>query len=414
MTYNEAKDKLAKCGQEQLLRHWDELNKSEKAAFLAQIEKTDISVVANYKNKGKNDHKGEIEPLACMERRAINNNRRKYKRIGIEAIREGKIGALLLAGGMGTRLGSDKPKGMYDIGKTKQVFIFQRIIENMLDVVRAAGAWIHLFVMTSEKNNEDTINFLKEKNYFGYDADHVHFYVQDMAPACDYNGKIFLEEKGRMATSPNGNGSWFSSMVSSDMIKTVDAAGIEWLNVFAVDNVLQRIADPLFVGATIASGCTVGAKVVRKAARDEHIGVICLEDGHPSIVEYYELTDELMDAKDENGNWLYNFGVILNYLFSVDQLKAIEEKRLKGEAMPLHVVEKKIPYYDDATGTVVKPEEVNGYKFETLVLDMIRLSKSCLPFEVVRRNEFAPIKNKTGIDSVVSAQELCEKNHIEL
>ena len=169
---------------------------------------------------------------------------------------------------MGTRLGSDNPKGMYNIGITKEVYIFQRIIENLLDVVNEAESWIHLFIMTSEKNNEATVNFLREKKFFGYNEEYVTFFTQEMAPAVDYNGKIFLETKSRMATSPNGNGGWFSSMLRCDVVKIAKEAGIEWLNTFAVDNVLQRIADPVFVGATINSGCTVGAKVVKKNAPD--------------------------------------------------------------------------------------------------------------------------------------------------
>ena len=174
-----------------------------------------------------------------------------------------------------------------------------------------------------------------------------------------------------------------------------------------MDNVLQRIADPVFVGATISKDCVVGAKVVRKAAPDEKVGVMCLEDGKPSIVEYYELTEELMNAKNEKGDPAYNFGVILNYLFSVQALE-----KLMGN-LPLHIVEKKIPYLDES-GRLVKPEEPNGYKFENLVLDMIHKMDSCLPFEVVREKEFAPIKNKTGVDSVDSARELLKKNGVEL
>ena len=177
---------------------------------------------------------------------------------------------------------------------------------------------------------------------------------------------------------------------------------------FAVDNVLQRIADPVFVGATIINNAAVGSKVVRKAARDEKVGVMCLEDGRPSIVEYYELTDELMDAKDANGDPAYNFGVILNYLFRVADLEEIMNNN-----MPLHIVEKKIPYIDE-NANLVKPESPNGYKFETLVLDMIHLLDSCLPFEVVRNREFAPIKNKTGVDSVETARELLKENGVEL
>ncbi len=409
MTYSEAKAKLEKYGQEQLLRYYDELSDSEKQALLDQIDSADMSVVSYYDKRGEVAPAGHIEPLAAMELDEINKRSDEFRRIGLDAIRAGKVGAVLLAGGMGTRLGSDNPKGMYNIGITKEVYIFQRIIENLLDVVNEAESWIHLFIMTSEKNNEATVNFLREKKFFGYNEEYVTFFTQEMAPAVDYNGKIFLETKSRMATSPNGNGGWFSSMLRCDVVKIAKEAGIEWLNTFAVDNVLQRIADPVFVGATINSGCTVGAKVVKKNAPDERVGVICLKDKHPSIVEYYELTDELMNAKNEKGEPAYYFGVILNYLFRLDELISIAKDK-----MPLHIVEKKISYYDDALGKTVKPEKPNGYKFETLVLDMIQLSESCLPFEVVREKEFAPIKNPTGIDSVESARELCKACGIEL
>ena len=394
MTYSEAKAKLEKYGQEQLLRYYDELSDSEKQALLDQIDSADMSVVSYYDKRGEVAPAGHIEPLAAMELDEIRKRSDEFRRIGLDAIRAGKVGAVLLAGGMGTRLGSDNPKGMYNIGITKEVYIFQRIIENLLDVVNEAESWIHLFIMTSEKNNEATVNFLREKKFFGYNEEYVTFFTQEMAPAVDYNGKIFLETKSRMATSPNGNGGWFSSMLRCDVVKIAKEAGIEWLNTFAVDNVLQRIADPVFVGATINSGCTVGAKVVKKNAPDERVGVICLKDKHPSIVEYYELTDELMNAKNEKGEPAYYFGVILNYLFRLDELISIAKDK-----MTLHIVEKKISYYDDALGKTVKPEKPNGYKFETLVLDMIQLSESCLPFEVVREKEFAPIKNPTGIDS---------------
>lgn len=409
MTYSEAKAKLEKYGQEQLLRYYDELSDSEKQALLDQIDSADMSVVSYYDKRGEVAPAGHIEPLAAMELDEINKRSDEFRRIGLDAICAGKVGAVLLAGGMGTRLGSDNPKGMYNIGITKEVYIFQRIIENLLDVVNEAESWIHLFIMTSEKNNEATVNFLREKKFFGYNEEYVTFFTQEMAPAVDYNGKIFLETKSRMATSPNGNGGWFSSMLRCDVVKIAKEAGIEWLNTFAVDNVLQRIADPVFVGATINSGCTVGAKVVKKNAPDERVGVICLKDKHPSIVEYYELTDELMNAKNEKGEPAYYFGVILNYLFRLDELISIAKDK-----MPLHIVEKKISYYDDALGKTVKPEKPNGYKFETLVLDMIQLSESCLPFEVVREKEFAPIKNPTGIDSVESARELCKACGIEL
>lgn len=408
MNFEQTKEKLHRAGQEHVLAYYEELTKEQKELLLSQIEDTDFGVLASVKDHKGGTARGKITPLAAMELPQIEAEHEKYKEKGLEAIRKGKVGAVLLAGGMGTRLGSDHPKGMYNIGITKDVYIFQRLIENLLDVVKEAEAYVPLYVMTSDKNHEDTTAFLKEHDYFGYPEEYITFFMQEMAPACDYEGKVYLEEKWKLSTSPNGNGGWYSSMYKWGIAQKAIADGVEWLNVFAVDNVLQRIADPCFVGAVIERGCACGSKVVRKCAPDEKVGVMCLEDGRPSIVEYYELTEELMDAKDEKGDPAYNFGVILNYLFKVSDLEKIREKKL-----PLHVVEKKIPYLDKQ-GNKVKPTEPNGYKFEQLVLDMIHELDSCLPFEVDRRKEFAPIKNATGVDSVESARQLCKENGIIL
>ena len=186
-------------------------------------------------------------------------------------------------------------------------------------------------------------------------------------------------------------------------LKEMQERGIEWLSVFSVDNVLQRINDPVYVGAVISSGCDCGGKVVRKASPDERVGVLCKESGKPAIVEYYEMTDDMRSLRDENGNLLYNFGVTLNYLFRLKRLEEIREKKL-----PVHIVEKKIPYIDE-DGNEVKPEAPNGYKFEDLVLDMIHMMDSCLPYEIVREKEFAPVKNREGVDSVDTARELLTK-----
>lgn len=407
MEYNQACEVLEKYGQQQVLRFYDELTQGQKKELLDQIEETDFSII-DEGGTSLEELKGKITPIEAMQLDEIEKRKEEFYNIGIDSIKKGKVGAVLLAGGMGTRLGSDDPKGMYNIGETKDVYIFQRLIENLMDIVKQSGTWIHLFIMTSEKNNDATIKFFTEHDYFGYKKEYIAFFKQEMAPAVDYNRKIYMESKFRMSTSPNGNGGWFSSMIAGGITDIIKAAGIEWINVFSVDNVLQKIADPYFIGATIAGGYSSGSKVVRKAAPDEKVGVMCLEDGRPSIVEYYELTDELMSAKDSKGEPAYNFGVILNYLFRVKDLFEVVK-----ENMPLHIVEKKIQYIDEK-GQNVNPPVPNGYKYETLILDMIHLLPDCLPYEVIRNKEFAPIKNKTGVDSVESAKKLCKENGIEL
>ncbi|MBO5487240.1 MAG: UTP--glucose-1-phosphate uridylyltransferase, partial [Eubacterium sp.] len=290
MTLEQAREKLTQYGQEHVLKYYDELSEAQQQELLGQIDATDMSILSACKNKEELVKKGKISPLAAMQLDEIENSRESFTATGLEAIRAGKVGAVLLAGGMGTRLGSDDPKGMYNVGITRELYIFECLVNNLMDVVRQADFWIHLFVMTSDKNHEATVSFLKAHDYFGYKAEYVHFFKQEMAAATDYEGKIYLEEKGKLSTSPNGNGGWFISLKNSGLLDVIHENGIEWLNVFAVDNVLQRIADPCFVGATIQKNCVVGAKVVRKNAPDEKVGVMCLEDGKPSIVEYYELT----------------------------------------------------------------------------------------------------------------------------
>lgn len=354
----------------------------------------------------KEQKRGTFAPLGAMEIPEIEEKKTGFTRVGMDAIRNTKVGAVLLAGGQGTRLGFDKAKGMYNIGVTKELYIFEQLIANLKKVTAAANAWVPLYIMTSDKNDEQTRAFFEEHAYFGYDPAHIRFFVQEMVPAVDFEGNVLIESNDSLAMSPNGNGGWFKSLVKAGLDRDLEEKGVEWLNVFAVDNVLQQIADPVFVGATIASGCVSGAKVVRKTNPYERVGALCLEDGKPSIVEYYELTPEMAEAVNENGSLLYGFGVILNYLFRLDKLLEIESRQL-----PLHIVEKKVPYLDE-NGMLQKPETPNAYKFETLILDMIYMMDNCLSFEVVREKEFAPVKNATGVDSVESARELLQKNHI--
>ncbi len=399
---------LTEKGQSRLLRQYDCLPPAGKASLRAQIEAVDWSLPELLKREKLAVEKGQLAPLGALELPEIEARRAEFTAIGLDALRAGKVGAVLLAGGQGTRLGWDKPKGTFNIGVTRELPIFQCLINNLTDVVNQAGRSVPLYIMTSEKNNDDTQAFFEANGYFGYGKENIHFFVQEMAPSVSYDGKLLMEAPDRLSLSPNGNGGWFSSLIKAGYLEQMKQNGVEWLTAFAVDNVCQRICSPDFVGATIASGCDCGAKVVSKAFPEEKLGVLCLEDGRPSIVEYYEITDDMLNLRDERGELLYRFGVILNYLFKIEKLTAISKQKL-----PVHVVEKKIPYIDDA-GQLIKPNSPNGYKFETLILDMIHMMDSCLAFEVVREKEFAPVKNAVGVDSVETARALLQKNGVKL
>lgn len=401
-------EKIKKYNQQQILRYKDELTDKEYDELLKQVDDTDFSYLDEL-GKEKQEQSINISPLEVLTIDKINTNKAIYKQAGTNALKNGEVGVLMLAGGMGTRLGSDLPKGMYNIGKTRDLYIFECVFNNLKNITEKLNIKIPFFIMTSELNDYPTRKFLKEKKYFGYDKNYIRFFVQDMAPCVDFNGKIFLAEKNKIATSPNGNGGWFNSLLKDkDAKQLLEESKIKYINFFGVDNVLVKMADPSFIGATILNDYECSAKVVKKQYSEEKVGVMCNKNGRPSVVEYMDFPPELANLKNEKGEAVYNYGTILNFMFKVDVLH-----RIKDNKLPLHIVTKKISYINDK-GEHIKPEEPNGHKFEYLNVDLIQETNSCLVYEVEREKEFAPIKNKTGVDSVESAQELLIKNGIYL
>ena len=397
--------RLSALGQTHISDYLEQLNDTAQETMLRQIDTLDLSILDP---ECADEKRGSFAPLYATTLGEIAQNRARFTETGLAAIRAGKVGAVLLGGGQGTRLGCEHAKGMVDIGITRELFIFECLMNNLKRVTDQAGAYVPLFIMTSAENHDETQAFFAEKNYFGYSREHIRFFRQEQLPTVDPEGRLMLSAPGVISTAPNGNGGWYASMENTGMLSELRRSRIEWLNVFAVDNVLQAIADPCFIGAVIESGNVSGAKVVAKAAPDEKVGVLCLEDGRPSIVEYYEMTEEMRTRREPDGTLSYRFGVILNYLFRVDELE-----NTLAYKMPLHKVFKKIRYMDE-NGNTVRPEAPNAYKFETLALDLVKLQKNCLAYEIEREKEFAPIKNQTGVDSVETARELLRRNGIAL
>ena len=399
----EIKEKITATNQKYLKKF---LTEKAPAKLESQLEHMDWSYLDMIHNKEQ--QRGTFSPLAAMELSEIEANKDNTLQQVLMLSRMARSVQFFLPVDRVHVLALTRLRACSSIGKTKELYIFEQLVANLMKVTNQTGTWVPLYVMTSEINDSMTREFFEEHDYFGYNKDYVKFFVQEMVPAVDFDGNLLMKSEDSLAMSPNGNGGWFKSLINAGLDKDLKDKGVEWLNVFAVDNVLQQIADPVFVGATIESGCVSGSKVVRKCDPYERVGAMCLENGKPSIVEYYELTPEMAEAKNENGSLQYGFGVILNYLFRVDKLMAIAEKSL-----PLHVVEKKVPYIDE-NGTEHKPETPNAYKFETLILDMVYMMDNSLPFEVDREKEFAPVKNATGTDSVETARALLEKNGIEI
>ena len=402
------KNLLKEKGQSHLLRFFERLNDDERQSLISEISNIDWSFLDALHQKNNPETTLNIEEIDALSLNEISEQEDIYRTIGYEAIRSGKLCLLLLAGGQGTRLGFDKPKGCFNVGISKQLYVFELLIAHTMDVVSATGTWIPFYIMTSNINYTDTVRFFEMHDYFGYNPEYIHFFIQEMNPATDFSGKILMQSQHELALSPNGNGGWFHSMYKAGLLDHLLNSNTEWINVFSVDNVLQRIADPVFLGATIKSEKMCGAKVVRKTYPEEKVGVMCKADGRPHIIEYYEMTDQMLNKRTKDGSLAYGFGVILNYLFPIKRLKETLD-----HTMPLHVVSKKVPYIDKL-GNYVTPNEPNAYKYETLALDLIREMDDCIVFEVDREKQFAPIKNKDGVDSVDSARELLIKNGYSL
>lgn len=266
----EIKEKITATNQKYLKKF---LTEEAPAKLESQLEHMDWSYLDMIHNKEQ--QRGTFSPLAAMELSEIEANKDKYLATGLDAVKNGKVGAILLAGGQGTRLGFDKAKGMFNIGKTKELYIFEQLVANLMKVTNQTGTWVPLYVMTSEINDGMTREFFEEHDYFGYNKDYVKFFVQEMVPAVDFDGNLLMKSEDSLAMSPNGNGGWFKSLINAGLDKDLKGKGVEWLNVFAVDNVLQQIADPVFVGATIESGCVSGSKVVRNVIHMREL-VLCV------------------------------------------------------------------------------------------------------------------------------------------
>lgn len=406
MTYDEAFLKLAACGQEHVLHYYDKLSDERKAELLSAIDKIDFDAFKTVV-LGQKSELGEITPADSLSLKDVKKGRARYTEAGLSAIMRGKVAAVILAGGQGTRLGYNGPKGTFDIGVNKHLYIFECLFNNIKDCVKKAGVLPHVFIMTSYINDAETQLFLKAHAYFGYDKDKIHFFKQGVSPAIDRSGKILMEEKYRPVLSPDGNGGWFNALIGAGYSRLLKKEGIEWLNLVSVDNVLQRICDPVFIGATLSCGAMCGAKVVKKVSPEERVGVVCKEDGSPAVIEYYDMPQKLKVRHDLKGELVFCYGATLNYLFNLEKLKAVTRKKL-----PYHLADKKIPCLKG--GRKFVPEQPNAYKLERLAVDLIKLMGTCIAVEVDREKEFAPVKNAEGVDSVVSARALLAQNGVKL
>ena len=404
-----AKELLAKYGQEHLLQCYDKLSDAQKNKLLDDILTLDFNQVQNLYESTKtkpNFENVKLEPIPHTTKAELSDeDLRKYTEIGEEVIKAGKLAVVTMAGGQGTRLGHNGPKGTFDLGLDSHKSIFEILGEHIKEARAKYGVDFPWYLMTSDENNDDTVKFFEEHNYFDYPKTAVKFFKQGKLPMLDTNGKILLDEHGMIKQAADGHGGIFEAMRKNGILYDMQEKGIEWIFIGGVDNVLVKMVDPVLTGLMVSENTLSGGKSVVKACPEERVGVFCKKDGKPSVIEYTEISKELSEALDENGELLYGESHILCNQFNISLLEEISKNKL-----PYHVAFKKASYLD-ASGNLIEPTEPNAYKFEAFIFDAFSIADNMSILRVKREEEFAPVKNATGVDSPETARALYKAFH---
>ena len=403
------KRRFETAGQGHVFAGFDRLDAGTRAQFLATLETVDLDWVRarldQYrKEKDAGPRRPELKPapvIALPKTEAERADRAAARAIGEEALRTGRLAAFVVAGGQGSRLGFEGPKGCYPIGAVTGRPLFRFHAEQIRARAKRYGTVIPWYIMTSTANDADTRAFFESNQYFGFDRKDVFFFPQAMVPSIDFEGKLILAAPGELALNPDGHGGSLTALAKSGAVADMKRRGIDTISYFQIDNPLITICDPVFAGYHLRAGADMSSKILEKCAPDEKVGAIAYIDGQLGVVEYSDLDPVNMHARDASGRLVYWAGSIAIHMLAVDFVE-----RVGGHArLPWHVAVKKIPFAG-ADGTVVKPEKANGVKFETFVFDALPLTRASITMEVAREDEFAPVKNPDGIDSVVSCREL--------
>ena len=404
----EIKNILKKYNQEHLLNHYETLDETHKKELLEQIEEIDFELANSlYQNVGKQEkQEDKITPIEYLDKYKLYDDYKYYENIGKKAIREGKLAAVTMAGGQGTRLGHKGPKGTYDIGLTSHKSLFELLCDHLKEEGKKYDVIIPWFIMTSKENNKETIEFFEKNRYFGYQKNkNIFFFNQGELPMMDTEGKILIGEDGLIKQAADGHGGIYESLLKTGMTKEMKQMGIEWVFIAGVDNCLAKMVDPVLMGIAIDKGVTVACKSVVKANPQEKVGVFCRRNGKPNVIEYSEITEEMAQETDENGELLYGESHILCNLFKVE---AVE--RMGSTPLPYHVAYKKASYIDKE-GKLIEPTSPNAYKFEAFLFDAFGEVDDMAILRVKREEEFAPVKNAdaVGVDCPKTARELYQK-----
>ncbi|MEO0510591.1 MAG: UDPGP type 1 family protein [Verrucomicrobiota bacterium] len=399
-------------GQSQVFRYYDELDADGQQALLAQAGTIDLSevdeLVKEHVLGGAHatlDLDG-LEPAPFVATPASGGDTAKWDaawEAGAEAIRAGRVAAFCVAGGQGTRLGYDGPKGTYPVSPVSSKTLFQVFAEKIARSGERFGVTIPWFILTSEINNAATVEAFESNDYFGLSKESVHFIVQGLVPAVDLEGKILLSDKGKIAMTPDGHGGSLRALVRSGAVDTMKSAGIDIVSYFQVDNPIIQCVDPAFVGFHILGESELSSKMVPKAYALEKVGHFCTQNGETKVIEYSDMPDAMQEETNPDGSIRFNAGSVAIHIFDLDFIARAGGNSADAK-LPFHRANKKIPFVD-ADGSVIKPDTPNGVKFEMFVFDALPLAKNPVIIEAARQDDFSPVKNVEGVDSPKTSKE---------
>lgn len=400
--YDQARQTLESLGQQHVLYYWDELDEGRRAHLLDQIESIDWQelgrlIESHVKQSPEFKLEGEIEPAPYLPHQPEGDLWYQYdeaRGVGESLLREGKVAAFTVAGGQGTRLGWDGPKGTFSATPIRKMPLFGVFAEYLLKAMAKWEAPIPWYIMTSPANDKATREFLAENDYFELNPDDVMIFPQGMMPAVDAaTARVLLQDKHSMALSPNGHGGSLKALWTSGAIADMYERGVEQISYFQVDNPLVKAVDPQFIGLHASNRAEMSSKMLPKAYPKEKLGNFCLVDGRMTVIEYSDLPDELAEQRTNDGQLRFRAGSIAIHVMTsafVESLNAQEG----GFSLPYHRAMKKVPYLDLDTGEKIQPDEPNAVKLETFVFDALPMCDTSIVYETDRVEEFAPIKNK--------------------
>ena len=409
MDKNEEVIQLLKTyNQEHIIKLLNKLEENKKQELIEQINNIDFhQILELYENTKKEIEikENKIEAIEYLDKEKLTKNEKeKFDELGENVIVSGQYAVVTMAGGQGTRLGHTGPKGTFKLdvyGKGK--YLFEILAENLKEANKKYNTIIPWYIMTSRENNDQTEEFLEKNNYFGYDKNNIMLFKQGELPLVDTEGKMLIGKDLKIKEASDGNGGVFSSLRRTGMLSDMKERGIKWIFIGGVDNVILKMADTTLLGMAIDKNVQIASKSVVKANPHERVGVFCKMNEHPKVIEYSELPEKMAEEVDNNGELKYGESHIMCNLFTIEAIEKISK-----EPLIYHSAFKKNSYIDE-DGKEIIPDEPNSYKFEAFIFDSFELFDDIAILRGKREDDFAPVKNKDGVDSPKTAKELYEK-----